>query len=583
MNKFPRVFLLLLSLSLVILLQRCRQSQANPVEISYQEYLAKKIAVGCSPNPYAPDDWKDIEGGIPALQGWGNFHWQVSTSNDSAQFFFDQGISMYYSFHMIEAKASFTKAAKFDPDCAMAWWGLAMAYGVNYNYAMLKNAPEAMDAMAKAMESASNETPFEKALVGTLPARYNSDTLVSRDKQNKDYEIAIKKVHAMFPNDANAAALHADALMVQHPWDLYDIEGKPKVWTPEIVALLEEALAKSPNHPNLNHLYIHAVEGAADAEKGLPNAWRLSTMMPMVSHMVHMPSHIFIRTGNYREGMLVNDSSVNGFNAYLKAFPAVENDAFLYLLHNLHMKAACTLYRGTAKEANDAALAVQQAIPSEYLQLQSGLGNYIQYMYATPIFMEVRFGWWDSLIAAREINPALKYVWMVQAFGKGIAYSKKGNLKEAERLLNKMQQQKEDPLFKEKFETINPAEKGVDIMISLLKGNIALAKNEMTKAAGFFTDAVKQEDTFWYGEPRDWLLPTRHYLADVLVKQKKFSEAEQVYKMELVINPKNVWSLYGLAEVQEKLGKKDAWQKTVSEYNMASKGSDIKIDGSVMK
>jgi tetratricopeptide (TPR) repeat protein len=582
MKRVSPVFLLLLSLSLVVMLQRCQQSQANPSEISYQQYLANKIAVGCGPNPYAPDDWKDVEGGIPALQGWGNFHWQVSTSNDSAQFFFDQGISMYYSFHMIEAKASFAKAATFDPDCAMAWWGLAMAYGVNYNYAMLKNAPEAMDAMTNAMAAITNETPFEKALVATLPARYNKDTLVSREQQNKAYELAIRKVHEIFPNDANAAALHADALMVQHPWDLYDIEGKPKPWTPEIVAVLEAGLTKSPNHPNLNHLYIHAVEGAADAEKGLPNAWRLSTMMPMVSHMVHMPSHIFIRTGNYREGMLVNDSSVNGFNAYVAAFPAVENDAFLYLLHNLHMKAACTMYRGSAMDANEAAMAVQQAIPTEYLQMQSGLGNYIQYIYATPIFMEVRFGRWDSLIAAKEINPSLKYVWMAQAFGKGIAFAKKGNLNEAERLLQKMQQQKNDPLFKEKFETINPAEKGIAIMILLLQGNIALAKNELNSAEEYFADAVKQEDTFWYGEPRDWLLPTRHYLADVLSRQNKLTAAEQVYKMELVINPKNVWSLYGLAEAQKKLGKKNAWQQTKSAFNMASKGSDIQIKSSVM-
>jgi hypothetical protein len=140
MRSVSAPYLFLFAIALVVLMQRCRQTQASPVEISYQQYLAKKVVIGCAPKSNAPDDWKDMDGGIPVLPGWGNFHWKVSTDNDSTQLYFDQGINMYYSFHMIEAKASFAKAASFDPDCAMAWWGLAMAYGVNYNYAMLKNA-----------------------------------------------------------------------------------------------------------------------------------------------------------------------------------------------------------------------------------------------------------------------------------------------------------------------------------------------------------------------------------------------------------------------------------------------------------
>lgn len=580
--KWPLLFAgIVLSIFLAVLLPMGSDQQEPPF-VSYQQYLQSKTAIGCASSGDAGFDWRFDEPQIPLLQGWGSFRWHVTAANDSAQIYFNQGINMYYSFHMIEAKASFAKAARFDPDCAMAYWGLAMAYGVNYNYAMLQNAPEAMEAMARAWKTVNNETALEKDIISTLSARYNADTSVSRSRQNADYEKAIRKVLDKYPDDGNVNALYADALMVQHPWDMYDINGKPKPWTPAIVAVLEQGLAKHPDHPSLNHLYIHAMEGGEHANDALKSAWRLSTMMPMVSHMVHMPSHIFIRTGHYKEGILVNDSSINGFNAYYAQFPAVEGDAFLYLVHNLHMKAACTLYRGNAKEAYDAAQQLQEVVPTKYMEMGGGMGNYMQYAYSTPVMMQIRFGWWDSLLAAPGINKELKYAWAIQTFGKGMAGCKKGNIQLAKAMLSDLKGLENDASLKEQFETINPAIKGLGVMVSLLEGTIALQNKQMDAAIAAYQQAVKREDGFMYQEPRDWLLPTRHYLGAALLARQNFADAELVYQTELVINPKNVWSLYGLHASQLGLGKEAESAQTKKQLLQATEGADIKLKSSAL-
>jgi len=571
-----------LSLACALLLQRCLPTQAAPPQLSYQQYMAGKVVIGCGPGADDGFNWRNEDAAIPALPGWGSFAWHVTTNSDSAQYFFNQGISMYYSFHMVEAKASFARAADFDPDCSMALWGLAMSYGTNINYAAAKTSPQAFEAAAKARSSLNNESALEKALVGTLGARYNADTTLPRKKQNEDYAAAMELVYRQYPGDANVASLYADALMVQHPWDLYYIDGEPKPWTMSIVIVLEKGLKENTNHPALNHYYIHAVEGGKLAERGLPNAWRLSTMMPMVSHMVHMPSHIFIRTGHYREGMLVNDSSIKGFEAYTRLYPKAADDAFLYLLHNQHMKAACTMYRASQSDAAAAAANLANLVPGGYMTMYGGVGNYLQYMYSTPVFMQIRFGWWDSLLAAKPVGADLKYAALVQQFGRGMAFARKNDLRAAQGCLANLQQNVGSQYLKEQFETYNPAYKTVEIMISLLEGNMAVAKNDLPGAQAAYEKAVKLEDALVYQEPRDWLLPTRHFLGPVLLKQGKLAEAAKCYEKELIINPANVWSLKGLHQAQLQLKQDSRAAKTREAFQKAAQGGDITVKGSVM-
>ena len=579
MQPTSTMYALLGMLGLSLPQWQCTPGNAGPV-VDIEAYMANKPAIGCGIGVWYNVE-EELPNAMPVLPGWGRFAWPISTRHDSAQFYFNQGISMYYSFHMIEAKGSFRKATWFDPDCTMAWWGLAMAYGVNYNYAMPKNAPQAMEAMAKALATAPNKPPLEQALAATLPARYNADTTITRQQQNEDYANAIEQVYLQHTHNANLTALLADALMVQHPWDLYDIAGNPKPWTPRIVALLEKGLASHPKHPSLNHLYIHAVEAANNAEKGLPSAQRLSTMMPMVSHMVHMPSHIYIRTGRYQQGMAVNNASLTGYNKYYQLYSPVVNDAFLYQLHNLHMKAACALYLANESEARQQALALQAEVPKEYMEPAGGAANYMQYMYATPLFAKIRYGQWQSIMDDSLINGNWNYARAVQYFAKGMASSRLNNAAQAAEWLQKLEYISKHPSFEEPFESINIASKSISVMVHLLQGTLAQANGQAAIAGQHFEAAVAAEDNFTYNEPRDWLLPTRHYLGQHLLQTNQPGKAIATFNMDLVINPENVWGLTGLQQAYTGIGNTKMSQQTTRRLRKALNNSSVLPTGAI--
>ena len=238
---------------------------------------------------------------------------------------------MYYGFHIIEALASFDKATKFDSNFAMGYWGMALSYGPNINDAGYSASPEAIVAMHKAKNLSNNCTDVEKALIDAMQVRYTEDTTQSREHLNQLYADAMKKVHHDFPASADAGTLYVDALMVQHPWDLYTKTYQPKAWTPEIVNTLESVLKISPKHPGASHYYIHAVEASAHPEIAIPVSEQLVTLMPGVSHVVHMPSHIFIRSGYYEQGEKVNEDAVKDYYDYLSKYAPVINNAPLYL------------------------------------------------------------------------------------------------------------------------------------------------------------------------------------------------------------------------------------------------------------
>ncbi|MBK7558398.1 MAG: hypothetical protein IPI54_08990 [Chitinophagaceae bacterium] len=234
---------------------------------------------------------------MPLLTGWGNYGWKITTTSDSAQVYFNQGINMYYAFHIIEARASFDKATLFDPKCAMAWWGKALAFGPNINDFEYVLPSDAFPSAAKANTLKATATPVEQALIEAMMVRYVDDSTADQNKLNILYRDAMARVYSKFKNDENVSVLYADALMLLHPWDLYNHDFTPKAWTPEIVSVLNHSLQLNPKQPGAHHYFIHAVEASAKPERALKSATFLSTAMPDVSHLTHMPSHIYIRTG----------------------------------------------------------------------------------------------------------------------------------------------------------------------------------------------------------------------------------------------------------------------------------------------
>lgn len=518
---------------------------------------------------------------ISPLSGWGNYNWPIKTSSDSAQYYFNQGISMYYAFHIIEARASFAKVTELDPNCAMGWWALALSFGPNINDFEYTAPPDALSAARKAANLANAYTPKEKALIYSINTRYAEAEGASRDSLNKVYAAAMKQAYKDLPQDADIATLYADALMLLHPWDLYNHDFSPKPWTTEIVQVIEHALKLNPNNPGANHYYIHAVEASSNPGRALASADRLPGLMPDVSHLVHMPSHIYIRTGNYQKGAMLNEEAVKGYEKYLKAMPAVQENAMLYSIHNLHMEAASNMMAGDFEKTKAAAIKTTRGVPEQYLDIPGPLGHFAQYVYSTPLLGMVRFGKWDELLNAQPPHQA-SYINILVNFGKGMAYAKTGQASFANNELTTLRvKMYEDESLKQPFTPFNSAYNVIRVAENILAGTIAQEAGQMNNAIEYFQKAVTLEDELVYNEPRDWLLPARHYLGNALLKAGKYAEAEAVYKKDLMVNPMNGWALTGLHQSQVGLKKTTDAGKTLEQLQKVW-GKDPKIRSSVL-
>ncbi|HYF31013.1 MAG TPA: hypothetical protein VD993_07830 [Chitinophagaceae bacterium] len=545
------------------------QKQQRAVQIK----IIKQSAFGCSP------DYNPLTDGnsISPLSGWGNYQWKIKTSNDSAQFYFNQGINMYYAFHIIEARASFAKVTELDPNCAMGWWGLALSFGPNINDFGYSAPPDALAAARKAESLSNFYTPKEKALVHAINTRYSEDASKSRETLNKAYADAMRQAFKDLPQDADIAALCADALMLLHPWDLYTHDFKPKPWTAEIVQVLEKALKLNPNNPGANHYYIHAMEASATPERALASADRLPQLMPDVSHLVHMPSHIYIRTGNYQKGVQVNADAVKGYAKYLSVFPDVANNDMLYNIHNLHMEAACNMMMGNYAQSSASALKTQQNLAPGVLNYPGPFGHFVQYWYATPVLNLVRFGKWPEIVQI-PVPDSLPYAKALLHFARGMAFARTQQFQHANIELTALRvKMDDDASFKEPFTPFNSAYAACRVAEEILAGVIAEESGQLDQAIANFTKGVELEDAMVYNEPKDWILPVRHYLGRALLKAKKYAEAEAVYKKDLLINPHNGWALTGLAEAQQKQGRQAAAAQSTAAAKKAFKNKDIEV------
>ena len=416
--------------ALLLAFRHAGQQKNTKDQISYQP-ARERLIIRCSPDWEALDEWLE-ETDIPPMPGAGNYKWKIKTKNDSAQFYFNQGINMYYGFHIIEAMASFKKAAKFDPDCAMIYWAQALAYGPNINDLGYAASPEALAATEKAKELSGNANPVEKALIEAMSVRYTADSAdVNRSKLNLAYTAMMKKLYDKFPDHPDVQALYADAMMLEHPWDLWKTDGTPKEWTPRIRQVLEKLLARHPNHPGANHYYIHVMEPSPFADKALPSAERLGRISPGLSHLVHMPSHIYLRTGFYEKGALVNEAAVSSYKKYISLYAPVTGNDFLYIIHNLHMQANNAMLDGRLTYSMQSARATVNSIPKDYLSMEGPLGNYIQYIYMTPLLVNVRFGTWTDLLEYPQPAASMRYANVLWHFGRGMAFTAQTKLTEA--------------------------------------------------------------------------------------------------------------------------------------------------------
>ncbi|MGG9972538.1 hypothetical protein ACQ33O_12160 [Ferruginibacter sp. SUN002] len=555
-----------------------KHKPSAPQTISRESIFKNKMIMQCSP------DWSDIDedslaNGIGRLPGWGNYRWNISTKNDSAQFYFNQGINMYYAFHIIESMASFKKAERFDNNNAMIYWAQALAYGPNINDFAYAATPEAFTAAQKALSLKSNCTPKEKVLIEAMAVRYSADSTVSRASLNQQYADAMKAAYKLFNQDADIAALYADALMLQHPWDYWQHDGEPRPWTPEILSVLENILKTHPIHPGANHYYIHSIEASPKPQKAIASADRLGKLMPGVAHMVHMPSHIYIRSGNYKQGIKVNEMAVKGYANYSKLFPDIQNpnSIMLYLIHNLHMQSSCAMMRSNYRYSNKSSIECQQSFDTSFMSLPAPFGNYIQYLYMTPAINYVRFGKWNELLAIPSPAEHHIYAKVLWHWARGMAFARIDNTDGAKSELVAMKEEMKAADMQIVLEPFNAPVSAAEVAEKILSGIIAQQENNYTAAIKLLNEAVTKEDALIYTEPRDWLLPTRQYLGDVLLKSGATAKAEKIFKEDLKENPNNHWSLYGLYQSLIKQKKNAEAIIIKKQFDKAFEGNDISI------
>ncbi len=564
------------SLTLIVLIAGFRHSIINeqPVYISKEEIYKDRSIIQCSA------DWTQLNAdslanGIHALPGWGNYRWNINTKDDSARFYFNQGINMYYAFHIIEAMASFKKAERFDDNNAMIYWAQALAYGPNINDFGYTAIPDAYAAAQKALSLQNNCSPKEKALIGAMSVRYSEDSTVSRSSLNQLYATAMKNASIKFVQDADVCTLYADALMLQHPWDYWKHDGNAQPWTPELLSVLEGAIKINSNHPGANHYYIHAVEASKNSKRAMASADRLGALMPGVAHMIHMPSHIYIRNGEYAKGIKVNEMSVKGYNNYLSLYPDVKNNVLLYLVHNLHMQASCAMMKANYSFSNKTAIATRKSFDTSYLSMPAPGGTYMQYMYMTPTINNVRYGKWNDILNDATVNEQYVYASTLWHWARAMAFAGKNKLEDAGNELKIVQKKIMSADMQVVMAPFNAPADAVKVAIKILEGIIAAKQHDYTKAILLMNEAVVLEDMMIYNEPKDWLLPARPYLGNVLLQSGNPSKAAVIFEEDLKENPHNHWALYGLYQALTQQKKKSAAKIISKQFDIDFKKADI--------
>ncbi len=513
------------------------------------------------------------------MKGLGDLHHPVSTKNAEAQEFFDQGLRLVYSFNHDEAARSFRRAAELDPKLAMAYWGVAEAVGPNYNDpASEERFKQAHDAIQKAVDLSASSSESERAYIMAMAKRFPADPKSDLHKAAEAYHDAMREVVKDYPDDLDAATLFAEAGMNLHPWGLWHQDGTPEAGTEEIVATLESVIKRNPDHLGALHYYIHAVEASNSPERALAAANRLAAQAPAAGHIVHMPAHVYIRTGDYAAAVKTNEEAAEADRAYIKSSGVQGMYPMMYYSHNLHFIAMCSAMTGDYAEAHKAADMLAAHVRPFVKDMPP-----IEGFMTIPMAVDVRFHKWDAILAMKAPDAEMKITTGFWHFARGMALAGKGKLSDAEAeykiVADAEKATPPDVVF---TMPINNKTKDIlKIAEDVLGAQIALAKKDNATAAEMLRDAVAVQDTLKYNEPQDWFFPVRESLGGVLLLSGDAKGAEQVFRDDLVRTPRNPRSLFGLHQALKAEDRNsDAWF-VEQEFHKAWKGGELKVEDMV--
>ena len=537
-------------------------------------------AYSCTPAKFLLTNIDSTKQIAPLFDNMGDLEFVISTQNDRAQAFFNQGVKLTYAFNHAEAHRSFMEASRLDPGSAMTYWGQAYALGPNINDWLPDDdrKQKANEALAKALANINSASDVEKALINALTARYSEDLTVETADLNVAYMEAMEKVVKEFPENDHVLVLYAASIMNTVPWNYWDEDGNPSPNIPEAKAALEKAIAINPNNPGAHHYYIHMVE-LPFPDLGVPSAEVLADLMPAAGHLVHMPSHIYIRVGRYLDAVETNQAAILADEDYISQCFSQGLYPLGYYPHNIHFLWSAASMLGDSEVALDAAKKTAERVPvGELVNMP-----FLQDFAATPMLAYVRFGKWNEILTIPEPNNDIKHLKLIRHYARGIAFIRKGNAAEAREELEAIAEMKKDPDLETLIATAhNASSASANIAYEVVAGELAALEGDLAKAIEHLKNATVLEDGLTYTEPAAWYIPTRQNLGAVLMKAGKYSEAEAVYKEDLEVLRQNGWSLMGLYNALTAQGKTDEAQKIMQEFQMAWQHADIKIDDSVL-
>lgn len=543
------------------------------------------LAAACSgePESTAGEDQTALaqRAGAPLFDGMGDHHHPVTTSDPYAQRYFDQGLVIDFAFNHAESARSFRAAQRLDPNCAMCFWGEALALGPNIN--VTSNGKVVMSdddrraafaAIGKAVALKDGVSEKERDYIDALATRYNGDPATPREPLDQAYANAMRELYRKYPDDDDAASLFAESLMNTMPWDYWLDPQNPKPLTVEVIDALETVLARSPDHPMAIHLYIHAVEASSQPGRAEAHADTLADLVPGAGHLVHMPSHIYWRVGRYHDASTANEKAAAVDEAYIAACNAQGFYPAAYYPHNIHFLWAASSMEGRSAVAFEAARKVAANVHLEMIEAYPS----VEFFKTIPLLALVQFGRWDEILDEPQPPPALEYSTAIWHYARATAFANLNDVAQARAEHAKLVPLRETADVKFLDTVQYPASMLLSIADSLVQGEIAMTDADYEAAIAHFEEAVAVQDELPYTEPPFWYYPTRHSLGKALLASGDAAAAESVYRRDLEDYPHNGWAMFGLVQALERQDKDASDARKM--FEMAWQQADVELTAS---
>lgn len=528
----------------------------------------------------APAMAQHPEGTVPkAAQelhpGLGSHHHHITTKSPEAQTYFDQGLILLYGFNHDEAARYFRRAAELDPEAAMPYWGLALSLGPNYNDTAVDEhrAKATFEALRNALARAPKASAREQDYIRALKKRYPSpDPKSDWKKFHLEYSAAMRELAKKYPDDLDAATMFAESLMMLRPWQLWTPDGKPAPGTPELVEVLESVLRRDNNHPGANHFYVHAVEAAPYLERAIPSARRLMTLVPGVGHLVHMPGHIFLQTGDYELAAKTNVNAAAADEAFVRRTGATGMYPLMYWTHNIHFVSYARAQQGRYDDAMQAARQMVRHVGDADQQMQM-LEGFTLY----PLMVDLIFHRWTEVLAYPAPRPERKLLGAFRQYARAMAFAAQGRVSEAEAERRQFESSRKAVPSESRYLLNNTSSDFLALASATLDAQLAWARGEKGKSIENFRRAVKAEAAMQYDEPPPWIYPVRQSLGSALLRNGKAKEAEAVFREAMVKRPRDGRLLLGLRESLAAQGRQDEAALVDTRFKAAWKDATVQL------